>query len=561
VLVIDDAESDRELIQHYLADDHDQPSEVVFAGTVEDGVALAQASHFDLALVDWSLPCASGGDIGTLLQAAGVKLPFVLMTNQARTDQVADAFRRGAVDFLVKSDLSPNVLARVCEHAIVRARLGRDLDRARCAELTASMAEREARAAAERALAEQAQLTERVSRLYLLSSVFSAAVTTQEVARALVAHAAVFGRPTAASFHVLRVDRLILQESQGFQRIDNWGTLSLSKNSPLTEAVRSGEVVRVASSEEMEQNYGVSMRDDGVAQEWVAVPVRNDEEVLGVIGLRFVRGQQPLGEEIDFVRLVAQLAAQAMVRARLYEVASRSADHERRLLAIVGHDLRTPLSALVTGTQLLSCKYPEEPVVQRLLRSATRMGELVEDIMARSEAFSGSTARDEVEATDLAEVVQEAAEELSAAFSGSHIAVTSAGPIHTKLNGTRVRQAVANLVRNALQYGAQGRPVTIALCAVGSDQISLSVHNEGGSIPPELVPMLFEPFRRGCDAPGRGAGLGLYIVKELAMSMGGSVSVSSGVSGTTFKLLLPRGSRSSQIVPPPAARDPARAGA
>lgn len=235
--------------------------------------------------------------------------------------------------------------------------------------------------------------------------------------------------------------------------------------------------------------------------------------------------------EIEFCSLVQD-------RSRLYEEASSRAEFERRLLATLGHDLRTPLAAVVSVMQLLELRYPGEALLERLHRSAGRIGDLIDDIMVRSEMFLASSDR-QTQELDVASVIQEAIFDLQSEFHDRSIVVLSDGPMMARLNPTRLTQTITNLVRNALQHGAQDQAITVQQISL-DEHVSVSVHNCGKPIPLALLPKLFDPFHRGEDAVGRGAGFGLFIVKELVTDMGGSVSVDSDEHGTTFVLLLPR---------------------
>jgi len=105
----------------------------------------------------------------------------------------------------------------------------------------------------------------------------------------------------------------------------------------------------------------------------------------------------------------------------------------------------------------------------------------------------------------------------------------------------RLAQAIGNLVGNALQHGDPDRPVTVRVGA-REGRAELSVHNHGPPIPSEVLPGLFEPFQRGLR-PGAldgSIGLGLYIVRQVALGHGGEVKVRSmAEEGTTFILELP----------------------
>jgi signal transduction histidine kinase len=119
---------------------------------------------------------------------------------------------------------------------------------------------------------------------------------------------------------------------------------------------------------------------------------------------------------------------------------------------------------------------------------------------------------------------------------------TLASPEEGEADEGRLAQVVTNLVGNALQHSPPGTPVRVSTRGVDSSLL-MEVHNEGPAITAELLPMLFEPYRRGAEAgPGRGSlGLGLYITRQIVLGHGGSVDVcSTPEDGTTFTVRLPR---------------------
>ena len=104
----------------------------------------------------------------------------------------------------------------------------------------------------------------------------------------------------------------------------------------------------------------------------------------------------------------------------------------------------------------------------------------------------------------------------------------------------RILQAISNLASNAVQHGTGGSPVR--LCLTGDDEhVAVEVHN-GGMIPSEILPHIFEPFRSGRQYARRGGGLGLgvFIANAIARAHGGSVEVESSNGATMFRLVLPR---------------------
>ena len=106
----------------------------------------------------------------------------------------------------------------------------------------------------------------------------------------------------------------------------------------------------------------------------------------------------------------------------------------------------------------------------------------------------------------------------------------------------RLAQVVSNLVGNGLQHGDARRPVVVHLTE-GESTVVLEVQNDGKVIPPEALPTLFDPYRRGNehDARSKGLGLGLFIAEQIITAHGGRIEVrSTADEGTTLRVTLPR---------------------
>jgi signal transduction histidine kinase len=120
---------------------------------------------------------------------------------------------------------------------------------------------------------------------------------------------------------------------------------------------------------------------------------------------------------------------------------------------------------------------------------------------------------------------------------GERIKLEKAGDLSGSWDPNRLAQAISNLVRNAVTHG-EGE-VLVRVREAGQ-QVELQVHNAGEPIPPDRLPLIFQPFERG-NNEGRGLGLGLYIVRAIATAHGGTVDAASSPNeGTTFRLSLPR---------------------
>lgn len=231
-------------------------------------------------------------------------------------------------------------------------------------------------------------------------------------------------------------------------------------------------------------------------------------------------------------------------RERMQRAADERAALEQELLAIVSHDLRNPLSAiLMTAEWLLRSGTLEDEVARSLERvrsSGTRATELIEDLLDYTRARIGAGIEVKPEDARLHAIAATVVEEVRAAHPGRTIEHERTGDDAGVWDARRIGQVVANLVANAVQHSPRDSVVHVRTYGRG-DGVVFEVHNEGAPMPPELLPHLFEPFRRG-GAPGkRRLGLGLYIANRIVVAHGGTIDVSSNeVDGTTFRVWLPR---------------------
>ena len=141
------------------------------------------------------------------------------------------------------------------------------------------------------------------------------------------------------------------------------------------------------------------------------------------------------------------------------------------------------------------------------------------------------------ETTDFQHVCDAAIDELRSTHPDRSITREVAGDVSGRWDPGRLQQVISNLVGNALEHSSGA--VSVHIEGDGHDVV-LSVHNDGEPIPPDVLPVLFEPFQRGDQGP-HGLGLGLYIVREVIRRHGGSIDVrSSPDTGTTFVSRWPR---------------------
>jgi two-component system, sensor histidine kinase and response regulator len=214
--------------------------------------------------------------------------------------------------------------------------------------------------------------------------------------------------------------------------------------------------------------------------------------------------------------------------------------------AVLGHDLRNPLNAIVTSAHLLQRQSKEDSVRQtaeRILSSGKRMGRMIQDILdlARARLAGGIPLRREP--VELGTLIDRVVREQHGAISGRHIDVRNVGDLHGEWDADRLSQVAANLISNAIRYGDASRAIEVRIDGTASDTVTFSVTN-GGTIAPDLLPHIFDPFRGSNNGSPRaeGLGLGLYIVQQLVSAHEGTADVQSGTGDdrTTFRVTIPR---------------------
>jgi signal transduction histidine kinase len=287
-------------------------------------------------------------------------------------------------------------------------------------------------------------------------------------------------------------------------------------------------------------------------QSYISMPiVRRNGEFFGTvcaIDPKPARLRTP--EIIGMFRLFADLIAfyleaqdrlahsdQALLDAR------QSAALREQFIAVLGHDLRSPLSAIAATATVLerTAQEPKASSMAALIRrSAARMGELISDVMdfARGRLGGGMQVALQPQ-VQLGHTLEQVVAELQAATHGRIIESDIALTRTVTCDSGRIAQLLSNLIGNAVAHGDPAGAVKVKARTEG-DTFELSVTNAGPVIPQEIRASLFEPFYRASAARGQqGLGLGLYIASEIARGHGGRLEVESGGGHTRFTFRMP----------------------
>ena len=222
------------------------------------------------------------------------------------------------------------------------------------------------------------------------------------------------------------------------------------------------------------------------------------------------------------------------------------------ILGVLAHDLRNPLNAVSLSAQFILRQDGIPPLcikaATRTLNGVTRMKGLVQDLLDFTSTRLGGGLPVHCQAADLRLVVRDVVEETQASHPGRVISCTMRGACQGEWDESRVAQLLTNLLTNALQHGAESKPVSL-LMEEKSDGVAIQIANEGNPIPPTARATLFQPLTgrqvQSAAVPqssgSSGLGLGLYIASEIAAAHHGRVQLlSSDEAGTVFEVFLPK---------------------
>ena len=220
-------------------------------------------------------------------------------------------------------------------------------------------------------------------------------------------------------------------------------------------------------------------------------------------------------------------------------------------LAVLGHDLRGPLSGINMSAHVLAKPGLSDAAIQqaaaRIKRASRDMNRLITDLLEYTRSRLGAGIPIDRSPCDLGPVCEAALEEIRAGNPEQQFVQQMSGDLNLQADAARMQQTLSNLLGNAVQHGNRQSPVT--LTAVGEvDAIVLKVSNLGDPIPPDALHAIFEPLVRAPNSSSSvhehsktSLGLGLFIVREIVLGHGGTITVESSIAaGTVFTIRLPR---------------------
>ena len=483
------------------------------------------------------------------------------VTERVAAEQALEAARRDAESRRAELETLNARLeekSRELERQVTEARmLGEEL------ELTnIDLIDTAARAHAARRLAEESEA--RSEQLHQITAALSATLSPMGVATVVVERGIAALRAQAGSVAILEADGAHLSLLRGIgypaEAMERFQRIPLHTPFPLADAARSGEPIILGTEAERAERYPdlIDLRRANGPGAMAAIPLLVDGRTVGVLGMNFPGGFV-LGEDTrDFLLALAQQCALALDRARLYEAereARREADAANRakseFLAVMSHELRTPLNAIAGYAELMRMGVPEpappahREYIARIQHAQRHLLALINSVLsfAKIEAGHVELAVETIPVVGLLAAVEPlVAPQIEAKGHALHVAEVPPD-VAVEADPDRAAQILVNLLANAIKFTPRGGRIGIETDVRPRD-VAIRVRDSGIGIPPEKLSTIFDPFvqiDKRLTRTTEGVGLGLAISRDLALAMGGDISVESARgAGSVFTLTLPR---------------------
>ena len=260
-----------------------------------------------------------------------------------------------------------------------------------------------------------------------------------------------------------------------------------------------------------------------------------------------IASSEEIEDMVRFNEAIDQAQSESMAR---YSKLLR--DAQSLFLAILGHDVRSPLGAVSMGAQVLlhDQTLPAKvlKVGLRIFNSSKRVDEIVRDLLDFSTSHLGDGIPIDPYTVDLAQICLDVVEEACTFHPDREVELVLAGDLVGTWDGPRISPAFANLISNAIQHGKLDAPIHVTMGEAANGAL-FEVRNDADIIPPAKLRTLFDPVKSFAIRPPQervlsrvqNLGLGLYVVKEIVKAHEGEVNVTSTAdAGVTFSVRLPR---------------------
>lgn len=521
VLVVDDDALDRMAAARALRQLDERP---VFeeADGADAALEKMRQKPFDIVLIDYMLGDTTALDFLPTLRREFPDSAAIVLTGHAEASIAVELMKAGASDFIAKAELSPDTLERSLRYT-TRLKIS------------------------ERALArlegERRRHLERLNDLVTGAASIIGQLTAEGVLSASAAKAAgVLEGSSACSAFV---------DQNGVEQVHTHELASALDERAVGMWSRVWDHARELSMPQMlsrAEHPDLFTPEDSTTS-LLLVPLPRQEAVrAGFVAVARDDSAPWRDSDMPLLAQLAQLTAVSLENARSYQIAQRAVRTREEVLAVVSHDLRTPLSnlrlACTTLRQIVPNASEAASVVTRIERTTTHMKRLVDELLAISRVDAGTFSIEpgQVLVNSLVEAAAQLARPLAEAASVTlDVAFTEPDAV-VVADRTRVLQVFSNLLANAFKFTPRGGHVRLsAELEHEAGAVKFFVSDTGPGMSEEVRARVFDRFWQGpTPQRSKGTGLGLYIAREVVLAHGGSIVVESAPgAGTTFSFSLP----------------------
>jgi signal transduction histidine kinase/DNA-binding response OmpR family regulator len=553
ILVVDDEIQVVHIFQDLLTQ---QGYEVESSENGDDAILKVTNGNFDLVLTDINLPGVDGLEVIRAAKAADEDTCVILITGYASTTTAIDALRQGAYDYITKPfDLWET--AKRIERGLESRSLKRT-NRRVIRELETANAELQRH---EEILRKKVELaTHRMRLLYEAGKQMSTGLSRQSTMEVVVDQAArLTGSRSALLFlHDTSSDEYIAEAGVGVEA-DVYRSFRFQMG-----VGYHGQVVQSAQPrlvEDLPGTVGAEPIFEALeANAALIAPLVDAEKVIGTITCFDHEGGSFTPEDQEVLKMLASQATIAITNAILYERTKELDRLKSEFVAVVSHEVRTPLTSikgsleLLGDTRFLTLPPPQKELLSICQANTERLISLINDILDFSKLESSKLSLN-VESMSVDRVLTEAVENIRNLAAQKELEIDlkvdpSAGRIDA--DPMRVGQVATNLIGNAIKFSPEKSRIEV-FASGDESKITVSVKDYGRGIAQGDINRLFQRFAQLDSTTTRragGTGLGLVISKGIVEQHGGSIWVESQLhEGSTFSFSLPR----VRVEPPDAA--------
>lgn len=401
----------------------------------------------------------------------------------------------------------------------------------------------------------------RIENLHILSSSLASTLTTEDVVDVLekVLSRVLNARGLTIGLVNEQYGTIDIVRAVGYNAglIERFRTMPLDSPLPLPRAAATRTAIWMRSRSERHLFGPLFDSQQTTNAAWAALPIELHGRSIGAIGLSFEQEQTFSEEERNFLMSIAGQCAFAFERAHLFDLERRAREEAERasrakdeFLAILSHELRTPMTTVIGWADFLKMTHADNEELNgpldALRNSARVQAKLVDDLLDVSRIIAGKLAvrkRD----IELTAIVRGVIEDAKLSAREKHVGLESdlpSEPLRIHGDPDRVRQIVSNLVVNGIKFTPPDGLVTVSVRDRG-EEAEIAVKDTGEGITPEFLPHVFDRFRQASVGDSRrhaGLGLGLSIVQHLVERHRGTVyAESEGLGrGACFIVRLPK---------------------